>query len=101
MPLDPIVVYGNYAEACVWLALAAFAVARLRRGFGVALGVALVAFGLSDVVEAQTGAWYRPWWLLSWKATNVAAIAVLGFFALRRASVGRPGGGGAHGGPPA
>jgi hypothetical protein len=33
-----------------------------------------MAFGISDLVEMRTGAWYRPWWLLIWKATCIMAI---------------------------
>ncbi|MEZ6125988.1 MAG: hypothetical protein R3C49_22905 [Planctomycetaceae bacterium] len=32
-----------------------------------ALGFLL--FAGSDAVEMRTGAWWRPWWLLVWKAT--------------------------------
>lgn len=39
--------------------------------------VTFAAFGLSDVVEVQTGAWYRPWWLFAWKAACVAVFAGL------------------------
>ena len=35
------------------------------------------AFGISDFVEIHTGAWYRPWWLLAWKATCVAGFPVV------------------------
>lgn len=35
-----------------------------------------VAFGISDLVEAQTGAWWRPWWLLVWKALCVAGLVL-------------------------
>lgn len=33
-----------------------------------------VAFGCSDLVETQTGAWWNPWWLLLWKAACVHAL---------------------------
>jgi hypothetical protein len=38
----------------------------------------LVAFGFSDVVEIQTGAWWRPWWLLVWK--GACLLAMLGMW---------------------
>ena len=64
---------GQQIEAGVWIALAAVLLfARGRRMFAIA--VVLVLFGLSDVVEAQTGAWWRPWWLLVWKALCVLGI---------------------------
>ena len=53
---------------------------RVHRGRGYVLAATFVLFGLSDVVELQTGAWWRPWWLLAWKA---ACIAVLVSVAIR------------------
>ena len=38
------------------------------------LAATFVLFGLSDVVELQTGAWWRPWWLLVWKAICIAIL---------------------------
>ena len=45
-----------------------------HRGRGLLSAVTLVLFGLSDVVELQTGAWWRPWWLLVWKALCIAIL---------------------------
>ena len=63
----------NYLEAGLWgfigigfLIRAVSAVSRDRARCFV-LGVVFIAFGGSDVVEVQTGAWWRPWWLLAWK----------------------------------
>jgi hypothetical protein len=39
--------------------------------------VTLVLFGISDVVEVETGAWYRPWWLLVWKGVCVMVLGYL------------------------
>src|SRR4051812_45390883 len=47
------------------------------RGRCVVAAVDLVLFGLSDVVEAQTGAWYRPVGLLVWKGGCLVALAWL------------------------
>ena len=46
----------------------------LPRGRGYLLAATFVLFGLSDVVELQTGAWWRPWWLLVWKAACLAIL---------------------------
>ena len=46
-----------------------------QRGTAV-LVVALVFFGISDFVEVDSGAWWRPWWLLVWKG---ACLALIGF----------------------
>lgn len=48
--------------------------ARLRRW----MAIALVLFGLSDAVEIWSGAWWRPWWLLAWKAACVITVSVIG-----------------------
>ncbi|MFP4103756.1 sensor histidine kinase [Coleofasciculus sp.] len=34
-------------------------------------------FGLSDIIEVQTGAWWRPWWLLVWKSLCVFSMGAL------------------------
>ncbi len=72
---------SNYAEAGLW-----FAVAILLLLFGrrwkiatrnrVILAITLVAFGLSDIVEAHAGAWWDPWWLLVWKGVCVVIFLV-------------------------
>ncbi|MEM6315778.1 MAG: hypothetical protein AAF743_16945 [Planctomycetota bacterium] len=66
--IDPWFVRLNLAEAVVWFVVAAVVAWRFRTW---ALAVILVAFGVSDIVETRTGAWYRPWWLLVWKAACV------------------------------
>jgi hypothetical protein len=63
---------ANYIEACFWALIglgftfAAIRNANARRQLLV-LAAAFLLFGLSDTVEAGTGAWWRPWWLLVWK----------------------------------
>lgn len=39
--------------------------------------VTLILFGFSDIVEASTGAWWRPWWLFVWKALCVLILLML------------------------
>jgi len=75
---------ANYIEAAFWWVVAGgFAVAALRASERQIIRdcwlrmVAFAAFGLSDIVEARTGAWYDPWWLLLWKAMCLAVIAWL------------------------
>lgn len=43
---------------------------------GLLSAVTLILFGLSDVVELQTGAWWKPWWLLVWKALCIDILVV-------------------------
>lgn len=86
VPLD---VAFNRAEAVVWFLFAALCFGKALRSTTksrrplLALTVALVAFGISDLIEARTGAWWQPWWLLVLKGTYLAAI-VLGFLSYQR-----------------
>ena len=81
--LDPTFVLSNRIEAGVWTAIAVgMAVAALlKRGVvrrdSIVAAVTFVLFGGSDLVEATTGAWWRPWWLLLWKAACLFAFLVL------------------------
>jgi hypothetical protein len=79
-------VWANLAEALLWggmgVGFAIRAVCLLdakRDGSGVATlaAVTLIAFGVSDLVEATTGAWWRPWWLLLWKGLCVGLLLAL------------------------
>jgi hypothetical protein len=81
----------NAIEGLFWLSLAAtfFVVAwRRRRNTGLAIGAGLLfaTFGLSDFVEIHTGGWYKPWWLLAWKAFNLIGLATVYGVYRRRAS---------------
>lgn len=74
---------GNYLEAGLWLIVGgACLIYALRsdtrqRGDATLAAVTFALFGLSDVVEVQTGHWARPWWLLAWKAACVATLLLL------------------------
>ena len=73
----------NAFEAVFWAALGCEFVRRgtkLRggvRGRCFVAGLAFVLFAGSDVVEIATGAWWRPWGLLVWKAGCVVVLACL------------------------
>jgi len=43
------------------------------------LSIAFILFGISDLIEAKTGAWWRPWSLLVFK--GVCLISFAYFFA--------------------
>jgi hypothetical protein len=76
---DPEVI-GNYIEGVFWMTV------------GIVLGIAgrkkhvaykklslfacavFITFGISDLVEAQTGAWWRPLWLLGWKGLCIIGL---------------------------
>lgn len=70
---------ANLLEGCLWIALALglliYAALRSRLRSLALPAVALIAFGCSDFVEMTTGAWWRPWWLLLWKAACVLTLA--------------------------
>ena len=84
MTLDPAFVYSNYVEAGLWILMGATALFKTRRrATGWVLGISLVLFGVSDIVESRTGAWYRPWWLFAWKAACVLATLIGGVTLLR------------------
>ena len=79
----------NLIEAAWWIALGLIVVGlaiakRLPARWTLPLAVTLIAFGISDIVEVRTGAWYRPWWMLLWKASCVAVLAGYGFVWWRR-----------------
>lgn len=79
----------NLGEAILWFCVSvgfvfrAFAMAvapeNKSRPRMLLLAVALIflAFGASDLVEIQTGAWWHPWWLLVWKGSCIAGLIAL------------------------
>ena len=75
----------NFLEGWLWTIIAlVFAIQANRKANKyqklAALGsLAFFAFGVSDFIEFTTGAWYRPWSLLVFKA-----LCVLGFLLLLR-----------------
>ncbi len=76
--------YGNLLEAGLWFAVSLILVAKLMRAAGrlrrvfLILATAFFVFGISDLIESQTGAWWRPWWLLLLKVGCIAFF-VFGF----------------------
>ena len=80
----------NLAEGLLWLGIAAglaFTIHRSRRNTDLRIVTAILflTFGASDFVEIQTGGWYKPWWLLAWKALNLVGFVIL-FSQFRRRS---------------
>ena len=74
----------NYGEAGLWFIVALVVFVRSRsqpvapQKIGGIAAAAFFFFGLSDLIEAQTGAWWRPWWLFVLKATCVFVFGVCG-----------------------
>ena len=82
---------SNFIEAGLWCGIGAAILVlgtRLRIGVcgRVGMFVTLVAFGISDIVETRTGAWWDPWWLLVWKGVCVIVLitAVVRFVRARK-----------------
>ena len=80
-PLSEAAELYNYIEIGIWCAIAVIValIASRRTGAprlrGLLASMTLVAFGLSDYAEIQTGGeWWRPWWLLVWKAACVMTL---------------------------
>src|SRR6266568_23920 len=77
---DPEVI-GNYMEGVFWTAVGIVLVISGRRansayrGLSIVASVTFMIFGISDFVEAQTGAWWRPLWLVGWKASCLVVLA--------------------------
>ena len=77
----------NYAEALLWFIIALALAVRLRMRrpwpWRWLLPCAFALFGVSDLIEVQTGAWWEPWWLLVMKAACVL-VFLLAWWAHRR-----------------
>jgi hypothetical protein len=71
---------ANRIEAGIWIAVAAVLLAKSLRATGrlrLILGTlcaAFIVFGISDVIESHTGAWWRPLWLLGMKGICLVVI---------------------------
>jgi hypothetical protein len=95
LALDPTFALSNRIEAVFWIAIAMAMIIAAMRQSGAAridcfiAAIAFALFGLSDLVETKTGAWWRPWWLFAWKAACVLALLVLFVRYLRRRRLAR------------
>lgn len=79
--MDDFFAIGNRCEAGLWflVAVALFvhswrAKPELRK-ICWTLASAFLLFGISDLIEAETGAWWRPLWLLAMKGGCLLVIA--------------------------
>ena len=81
--IDPTFVLSNHVEAGLWstigvaMLIASFKQRGVIRTDCILAGVTFLLFGGSDLIEATTGAWWRPWWLFAWKALCVLVFLVL------------------------
>lgn len=82
----------NACEAIVWFILAGvfyfFNVFNLKQGQkqNRVMSALLIFFGISDIIEIYTGAWWRPWWLFLWKAVCLLGIGftIINFYLKRQ-----------------
>ncbi|MEO2025461.1 MAG: hypothetical protein ABGZ23_06210 [Fuerstiella sp.] len=69
----------NAFETLLWtcIAVVLFVTAardqKIRRRSTLA-ALTFLIFAGSEIMEMQTGAWWRPWWLLVWKAACVVTL---------------------------
>lgn len=82
----------NLCEGLLWLGIAVgfgFVYHKRRQNAALmaAAGLLFMTFGLSDFVEIQTGGWYKPWWLLAWKAFNLLGFIVVYLLHRRRLAI--------------
>ncbi len=70
----------NYFEACLWLLIAVTVFLRRIKTNPALTRLAVITsssfalFGVSDLVEASSGAWWRPLWLLGLKGLCVLSF---------------------------
>ena len=83
--VPPDFVNTQYGEAALWWLIAGVFLLYATRRSGPGrrrcrlAAAAFAVFGLTDVIEAHTGAWWRPWWLVVVKALCLGAMAWLLF----------------------
>lgn len=72
----------NTIEAGLWFSISIALLLiwifnRSNKSYGlitVVSSIAFIAFGVSDLIEAKTGAWWKPFWLLGLKACCIAVL---------------------------
>ncbi|MCK5106139.1 MAG: hypothetical protein KAQ76_01125 [Elusimicrobiales bacterium] len=45
--------------------------------------ILFLLFGVSDIIEIYSGAWWSSWWLLTWKISNGIALLYFTFKLLK------------------
>ena len=84
----------NLLEGLLWLGISAgfasaICISRRNTDLKAVAALLFLMFGVSDFVEIHTGGWYKPWWLLAWKASNLAGFVIV-YVLYRRRSPQRP-----------
>ena len=71
----------NGCEAALWLTFAVIVIVRYRRAedrllrLSRLMAIFFVLFGISDIIEIQTGAWWRPPGLLMLKGVCLVGLS--------------------------
>jgi phosphoglycerol transferase MdoB-like AlkP superfamily enzyme len=81
---------ANRIEAGIWFSVALLLLVKALKAMGrvrrilLILSATFVVFGISDLIEAETGAWWQPLWLLLMKGACLI-VFVFGFRAYFKA----------------
>lgn len=80
--MDALAIFNSF-EAIFWIAIGIVVFRKSwqshrRHRLGVTAAVWFVLFGISDIFEVFSGAWWRPWPLLAYKAICVTALVTCG-----------------------
>lgn len=72
----------NFLEAGLWFLFSFIFIIKSRhdkinKNIFVGLYITLFFFGVSDIIEVQTGAWWKPVWLFLLKAACVVSMIIL------------------------
>jgi hypothetical protein len=73
---------GNLIEAGFWMLVSFVVLFKGLKSSGpvrriyLMLAPAFFVFGISDIIESRTGAWWRPFWLLLLKGACVLIFAL-------------------------
>lgn len=77
-----VTVWGNRLEAGLWwvvavaLAVVACRVPQKERILWGIQAFVFAIYGLSDLIESYTGAWWQPWWLLVMKGACIITFVL-------------------------
>lgn len=72
----------NYGEAALWFTISLIAFLRRKNDnskltqLAITVSISFFFFGISDLIEANTGVWWQPWWLLVLKALCILSFVI-------------------------
>ena len=80
--MDALAIFNSF-EAAFWIVVGTIVYWNSRlnqrhRKLGIVASIWFVVFGVSDIFEVFSGAWWRPWPLLVLKAVCVIALMTCG-----------------------